>query len=73
MKILYSRCSTAEQNPERQLRDKGYDYVFTDFCSGTIPFFERPKGQQIKKLIDDGKLREIHVQATHHHRSVSCG
>jgi DNA invertase Pin-like site-specific DNA recombinase len=63
MKILYSRCSSADQNPERQLRDKNYSYIFSDFCSGSIPFFQRPKGQQIKKLLDDGKLKEIHIHS----------
>jgi DNA invertase Pin-like site-specific DNA recombinase len=56
MKVFYSRVSTNDgsQNPERQLQNlKEFDYVFTDMCSGSIPLFERPKGGQIRKLIDD--------------------
>lgn len=63
MIVLYSRVSSLSQNPDRQLQDKGYDYVFTDYCSGSIPFYERPKGQQIKKLIDEGKLKELHIHS----------
>ena len=63
MIVLYSRVSTLDQNPGRQLQDKGYDYVFTDFCSGSIPLFERPKGQQVKKLLDEGKLTELHIHS----------
>ena len=65
MRVFYSRVSSDDgsQNPERQLQNlKGFDYVFTDMCSGSIPLFERPKGSQIKKLIDENKLTllEIH-------------
>lgn len=66
MKVFYSRVSSSDgsQNPERQLQKlKGFDYVFTDMCSGSIPLFERPKGSQIKKLIDDGKLRHLEIHA----------
>jgi DNA invertase Pin-like site-specific DNA recombinase len=63
MRVLYSRCSTLEQNPGRQLQDKNYDYIFTDYCSGSIPLFERPKGSQIKKLIDEGLLKELHIHS----------
>ena len=61
MKVFYSRTSTSEQNPERQLQNvEGFDYVFVDQCSGTIPLYERTKGSQIKKLIDQGKL--VHLE-----------
>jgi DNA invertase Pin-like site-specific DNA recombinase len=62
MKVFYSRTSTVEQNPERQLQHvDGFDYVFIDQCSGTIPLYERPKGSQIKKLIDQGTLTHLEV------------
>lgn len=62
MKVFYSRTSTLEQNPERQLQNiEGFDYVFIDQCSGVIPLYERPKGSQIKKLIDEGKLTHLEV------------
>ena len=63
MKVLYSRVSSEGQSPARQLQDKGYDYVFSDFCSGSIQFFERPKGSQIKRLIDENKLKELHIHS----------
>jgi len=64
MKLFYSRISTDDQNDERQLKNlKGFDYILSDKCSGSIPLFERPKGSQIKKLIDDGKLKELHIHS----------
>jgi len=64
MKVFYSRCSTIEQNDERQLQDlKGFDFVFSDKCSGAIPIWERPKGSQIKKLIDEGKLTQLELHS----------
>ena len=60
MIVLYTRVSTIEQNPDRQLQNpKQYDYVLTDYCSGSIPLYERPKGSEIKKLIDKGSLRKL--------------
>lgn len=62
MKVFYSRVSSTDgsQNPERQLQNlEGFDYVLVDQCSGTIPLYERPKGSQIKKLIDEGKLTHL--------------
>jgi DNA invertase Pin-like site-specific DNA recombinase len=64
MKVFYSRVSSTDgsQNPERQLQNlEGFDYVLVDQCSGTIPLYERPKGSQIKKLIDEGKLEHLEV------------
>jgi DNA invertase Pin-like site-specific DNA recombinase len=64
MKILYTRCSTLSQNPSRQLtKSNEYDYVLTDYCSGSIPLFERPQGSQLKKLIDDGNKIEITISS----------
>jgi DNA invertase Pin-like site-specific DNA recombinase len=62
MKVFYSRVSSSDgsQNPERQLQNlEGFDYVLIDQCSGTIPLYERPKGSQIKKLIDEKKLTHL--------------
>jgi|TARA_R100000030_G_scaffold96455_1_gene84594 DNA invertase Pin-like site-specific DNA recombinase len=64
MKVFYSRISDESQNDERQLKDlNSFDYVLSDKCSGSIPLYERPKGSQIKKLIDDGKLEELHIHS----------
>jgi DNA invertase Pin-like site-specific DNA recombinase len=37
--------------------------VFTDKCSGSIPLFDRPKGSQIKKLIDTQKLTHLEIHS----------
>ena len=66
MKVFYSRISSSDgsQNDERQLQNlNGFDYVLSDKCSGSIPLYERPKGGQIKKLIDEGKLKELHIHS----------
>jgi DNA invertase Pin-like site-specific DNA recombinase len=66
MRVFYSRVSSDDgsQNPERQLQKlKDFDYVFTDMCSGSIPLFERPKGGQIKKLIDENKLTHLEIHS----------
>jgi len=64
MRVYYSRVSTEEQNESRQLNNlDGFDYVFTDKCSGSIPLWERPKGSQIKKLIDGDKLTHLEVHS----------
>ena len=64
MKILYSRVSTAEQNEQRQIQNgDGFDYIFVDKCSGLIPIWERPKGSQLKKLIDKNELKQITVHS----------
>lgn len=60
MIVLYTRVSTLEQNPDRQLTNsKDYDYVLTDYCSGSIPLYERPKGSEVKKMIDNGTLTRL--------------
>jgi DNA invertase Pin-like site-specific DNA recombinase len=64
MKVFYSRVSTLEQNDDRQLQDlNGFDYIFTDKCSGSIEFFERPKGSQIKELINQKKLTHLEIHS----------
>ena len=60
MIVLYTRVSTVEQNPDRQLTNsKDYDYILTDYCSGSIPLYERPKGSEVKKMIDNGTLTRL--------------
>lgn len=64
MKVFYSRVSTAEQNEVRQINGlSGFDYIFIDKISGSVPLFDRPKGKQIKKLIDDGSLTHLEVHS----------
>jgi DNA invertase Pin-like site-specific DNA recombinase len=64
MKVFYSRVSSSDgtQKPDRQLQNiEGFDYVLTDYCSGSIPLYERPKGSQIKSLIDKNKLTHLEI------------
>lgn len=66
MKVFYSRISSNDgsQKHDRQLQDlKGFDYVLTDNFTGNSDLFDRPKGQQIKKLIDEGKLTHLEVHS----------
>jgi DNA invertase Pin-like site-specific DNA recombinase len=65
MIVLYTRVSTLEQNPDRQLiNSKDYDYVLTDYCSGSIPLYERPKGSEIKKMIENHSLKKLVIHDT---------
>ena len=73
MKVFYSRVSSDDgsQNPQRQLQNlREFDYVLTDMCSGSIPLFERPKGSQIKKLIDNHLANESKTSFEIHCHSI---
>ena len=62
MKVLYCRVSTLDQKTDRQrITETEFDSVIEDKCSGAIPFFERPGGIEIKKLIDQGILKTLSV------------
>ena len=62
MNILYTRVSTLEQKTDRQrITEKDFDLVIEDKCSGTISFFERTGGIEIKKLVDNGILKSLSV------------
>lgn len=62
MKILYCRVSSLDQKTDRQkVNEKDYKLVVEDKCSGAIPFFERPGGIEIKKLVDKGVLESLTV------------
>ena len=62
MKVLYCRVSTLDQNTDRQrVSEKDFKLVIEDKCSGTIPFFERPGGIEIKKFVDEGILTSLSV------------
>ena len=53
VKVLYTRVSTIDQNLGRQQVDaSNYQMVIEDKISGSIPFFQRPGGLQIKSLIE---------------------
>jgi len=62
IKVSYVRVSSLDQNTSRQrVNDKDYDLVIEDKCSGSISFFEREGGKEIKKYIDEGMLQSLSV------------
>lgn len=62
MKILYARVSSIDQKTDRQrITENEFDLVIEDKCSGAIPFFEREGGKEIKKLVDEGILKNLSV------------
>jgi len=62
MKVLYCRVSTLDQKTDRQrVSEKDFKLVIEDKCSGAIPFFDRPGGIEIKKLVDEGILTSLSV------------
>ena len=62
MKVLYARVSSIDQKTDRQrITENEFDLVVEDKCSGAIPFFEREGGKEIKKLLDEGILKNLSV------------
>jgi DNA invertase Pin-like site-specific DNA recombinase len=64
LKCFYSRVSSESQNEARQIQNlEGFDRIFIDKVSGTIPIWERPDGSKLKKFIDAGKVSHIEVHS----------
>jgi DNA invertase Pin-like site-specific DNA recombinase len=62
VKSKYIRVSTSEQNLDRQLINRReYDYIYKDRVSGSVCFFDREAGAQVKKAVVAGDLSELHV------------
>lgn len=63
MKAYYKRISDERtQKLDRQnLKDKDYDIVVTDKCSGSVPFFEREGGKKLLELVKKGHVTSIHT------------
>jgi DNA invertase Pin-like site-specific DNA recombinase len=63
MKVLYVRVSSViGQNTDRQkIKEKEFDLVVEDKCSGSIPFFEREGGKKIKQLLDKKMITSLSV------------
>jgi len=63
MKVKYNRVSTLQQTGNRFSVDKDkYDLTLLDKISGSVPFKERPKGKELTKLVDEGKVQELIVE-----------
>lgn len=63
MKVLYCRVSSAygQKTDRQRVTENEFDEVIEDKCSGGIPFFERPGGMEIKKLVDEEILTSLSV------------
>jgi DNA invertase Pin-like site-specific DNA recombinase len=63
MKIKYNRLSSLSQSGNRLTDDKTqYDLVLLDRVSGSVSFKERPKGQELTRLVEQGKISELWVE-----------
>jgi len=63
MKVKYNRVSTLQQSGDRFSADNDeYDQVFLDKVSGSVGFKDRPKGKEVSKLVDEGKVKELVVE-----------
>lgn len=63
MKIKYNRVSTLQQSGDRfELDSENYDLTLLDKVSGSIPFKERPKGIEVAKLVEIGKVTDLVVE-----------
>ena len=63
MKVKYNRLSSLSQTGNRLTDDKTqYDLVLLDRISGSIKFKDRPKGQELTKLVEQGKISELWVE-----------
>ncbi len=62
LRVLYTRTSSVDQRTDRQrVNEQDFDWVIEDKISGSINFFERPGGIQLKKMIDDGIVESISI------------
>ena len=63
MKVKYIRWSTLGQSAARQLLDNNkYDLILQEQISGSIAFAKRPKGTELLKLIEAGKVSDLYVE-----------
>jgi DNA invertase Pin-like site-specific DNA recombinase len=67
MKVLYIRVSSSiegkhgQKTDRQKINEREYDLVITDRVSGSLPFNERKGGQEVFKLINQGKLTSLYV------------
>jgi DNA invertase Pin-like site-specific DNA recombinase len=63
MRIKYNRISSISQSGQRYEHDtEKYDLTITERVSGSVLFIEREKTLGLKKLVEDGKVRELVVE-----------
>ncbi|MGV0979989.1 recombinase family protein [Empedobacter falsenii] len=59
----YIRVSSIDQNTARQELSSKEAKQYTDKCSGSIPFAERPQASKLIKDIEQGKVTEVIVHS----------
>ena len=63
MRIKYNRLSSISQTGNRYEHDTDkYDLTILDRVSGSVLFFERTKGIELKSLVEQGKVKELVVE-----------
>lgn len=63
MRVKYNRVSTLQQSGDRfELDAENYDLTLMDKVSGSIPFKDRPKGIEVVKLVESGKVSDLVVE-----------
>lgn len=64
MKARYNRISTPNQKLERQLaKQHPEEVLYNDVISGSVPFHERPKGEELLKAIETGSITYVSVSS----------
>lgn len=62
LKVLYTRVSSLDQRTDRQkVNEKQYSWFLEDKISGSVEFFKRPSGAELKKLIDDELVESVDI------------
>lgn len=62
MRVLYIRVSTEAQPIERFMR-KGFDRIYVDRCSGSIPMISRKEGSKLMKEARKGSIESVTAQS----------
>jgi DNA invertase Pin-like site-specific DNA recombinase len=63
MKVKYNRVSTLQQTGERFSIDSDkYDLTLLEKVSGKVPFKQRPKGKEVVKLVEAGKITDLYCE-----------
>jgi len=63
MRVKYIRWSTIGQSGSRQLlNSENCDLILQEQISGSIAFSKRPKGAELLKLIEAGKVTDLYVE-----------
>ena len=63
MKVKYNRVSTLQQSGDRFTADTdNYDLVLMDKVSGSVSFKDRPRGKELIKLVEEGKVTELVIE-----------